>query len=541
MGCVSSKILAKSGSYQEKGSLGHSFQRSNVIEEIILSSSKSNGDQFLALLCASNSTARKAKEPEQSPAAAVAEPAAKIETINVSELLAGLEEENAVEQSDRKDGDRSPALCISDGAAAGRARSFRTVEEFDALVTQGGSSERAAELEEPRAAAAATADAAESSGGSSRQGDPAGQGEETEAAGARRRARARQLGELKVPAAFDFSKSGSLRDWLRQGGQTFSPGSYVTPKFGTAPEVPAEHGGDQNHGEQQQEHALFDPELVALFERAMEQLSEDGGRVLDEILEARQTIKKDMANTAMAADGEVKNIHTNDSTKTLLKNEALYEYMLNTMVYPRENEHLRELRHITEQHAYGFMLSPPDEEQLLSLLLKVMGARNTIEVGVFTGGSVLAAALAIPDDGRIVAIDVSREYYDLGRPVIEKAGVAHKVDFREGPALGHLDALLADEGNAGAFDFAFVDADKGNYGNYHEQLLRLVRVGGVIAYDNTLWGGSVAMPDDAPLTEKDREVREAIRAFNARIAADTRVEAVQLPVADGITLCRRVV
>ncbi|TKW11000.1 hypothetical protein SEVIR_6G205300v4 [Setaria viridis] len=289
MGCVSSKILAKSGSYQEKGSLGHSFQRSNVIEEIILSSSKSNGDQFLALLCASNSTARKAKEPEQSPAAAaaaVAEPAAKIETINVSELLAGLEEENAVEQSDRKDGDRSPALCISDGAAAGRARSFRTVEEFDALVTQGGSSERAAELEEPRAAAAATADAAESSGGSSRQGDPAGQGEETEAAGARRRARARQLGELKVPAAFDFSKSGSLRDWLRQGGQTFSPGSYVTPKFGTAPEVPAEHGGDQNHGEQQQEHALFDPELVALFERAMEQLSEDGGRVLDEILEA---------------------------------------------------------------------------------------------------------------------------------------------------------------------------------------------------------------------------------------------------------------
>ncbi|CAO2184118.1 unnamed protein product [Urochloa humidicola] len=85
----------------------------------------------------------------------------------------------------------------------------------------------------------------------------------------------------------------------------------------------------------------------------------------------------------MAAEGEVKGIHTNESTKTLLKNEALYEYMLNTMVYPRENEYLRELRLITKQHAYGFMLSPPDEEQLLSLLLKVMGARNTIEVGVF--------------------------------------------------------------------------------------------------------------------------------------------------------------
>ncbi|CAL4999557.1 unnamed protein product [Urochloa decumbens] len=246
-------------------------------------------------------------------------------------------------------------------------------------------------------------------------------------------------------------------------------------------------------------------------------------------------------STAMAASGEVKDIHTKESTKTLLKNEALYEYMLNTMVYPRENEHLRELRLITEQHDYGFMLSPPDEEQMLSMLLKVMGARNTIEVGVFTGGSVLATALAIPDDGKIVAIDVSREYFDIGRPVIEKAGVAHKVDFREGPALNILDDLLADEGNEGKFDFAFVDADKGNYGNYHEQLLRLVRVGGVLAYDNTLWGGSVAMPDDAPLTEGDREIRAAIRAFNAKIAADARVEAVQLPVADGITLCRRVV
>ncbi|CAO2207146.1 unnamed protein product [Urochloa humidicola] len=248
-------------------------------------------------------------------------------------------------------------------------------------------------------------------------------------------------------------------------------------------------------------------------------------------------------STAMAAaSAEVKDIHSKESTKTLLKNEALYEYMLNTMVYPRENEHLRELRLITEQHDFGYMLSPPDEEQLLSLLLKVMGARNTIEVGVFTGGSVLATALALPDDGRIVAIDVSREYFDLGRPVIEKAGVAHKVDFREGPALTILDDLLADEGkNEGKFDFAFVDADKGNYGNYHEQLLRLVRVGGVLAYDNTLWGGSVAFPDDAPLTEGDREIRAAIREFNAKIAADKRVEAVQLPVADGITLCRRVV
>ncbi|KAF8758069.1 hypothetical protein HU200_010730 [Digitaria exilis] len=229
---------------------------------------------------------------------------------------------------------------------------------------------------------------------------------------------------------------------------------------------------------------------------------------------------------AATTGGEVKAIHSSESTKTLLKSEALYEmsedlmflselviliglgfdqYMLNLMVYPRENEHLRELRLITEKHSLGFMGSPPEEAQMLSLLLKVMGAKNTIEVGVFTGCSVLTTALAIPDDGKIVAIDVSREFFDLGLPVIQKAGVAHKVDFRQGPALPILSNLLAEEGNEGKFDFAFVDADKGNYGNYHEQLLRLVRVGGVLAYDNTLWGGSVAMPDDAPLTEHDRE------------------------------------
>ena len=189
------------------------------------------------------------------------------------------------------------------------------------------------------------------------------------------------------------------------------------------------------------------------------------------------------------------------------------------------------------------MSSPPDEGQLLTMLLKVMGAKKTIEVGVFTGCSVLATALAIPDDGKVVAIDVSREYFDLGLPVIERAGVAHKVDFREGPAGPILDGLIAAADGAsdeGSFDFAFVDADKVNYHRYHEQLLRLVRVGGVLAYDNTLWGGTVAMPDDTPLTKDDIEVRDAMREFNAKIAADKRVEPVQLPIADGITLCRRV-
>ncbi|KAK1606167.1 hypothetical protein QYE76_029840 [Lolium multiflorum] len=247
-------------------------------------------------------------------------------------------------------------------------------------------------------------------------------------------------------------------------------------------------------------------------------------------LHLRRT-RSSSSGAAMASNGEVKDIHNSESTKTLLKSDALYEYMLNTMVYPRENEFLRELRLIS--HHQGAHL-------LLSLLLKVMGAKKTIEVGVFTGCSVLATALAIPDDGRVVAIDISREYFDLGLPVIKKAGVAHKVDFREGPAGQILDKLIADEEHEAGFDFAFVDADKPNYGKYHEQLLRLVRVGGVLAYDNTLWGGSVAMPDDTPLTEDDIQVRDAMREFNARIAADARVEPVQLPVADGITLCRRV-
>uniref|UniRef100_A0ACD5Y2X3 Uncharacterized protein n=1 Tax=Avena sativa TaxID=4498 RepID=A0ACD5Y2X3_AVESA len=131
--------------------------------------------------------------------------------------------------------------------------------------------------------------------------------------------------------------------------------------------------------------------------------------------------------------------------------------------------------------------------------------------------------------------------YELGRPVIEKAGVAHKVDFRVGDGLAVLDGMLDDAGGGGAFDFAYADADKLQYGGYHERLLRLVRVGGTIAYDNTLWGGSVAMPRDTPgSSEYDRLVRDYMLGFNAAVAADDRVEACVLPVADGVTLCRRV-
>ncbi|XP_066352180.1 tricin synthase 1-like [Miscanthus floridulus] len=246
---------------------------------------------------------------------------------------------------------------------------------------------------------------------------------------------------------------------------------------------------------------------------------------------------------ATGGGGSIPDVHSNtdSSNKTLLKSQALYKYILDTTVLPNEPECLRELRLLTDKHERRYMATPPDEAQLLRMLIKLSGARNAIEVGVFTGCSLLATALALPDNGKVVAIDVSFEYYKLGRPFIEKAGVAHKVDFREGPALEHLDALLADDANHGAFDFAFVDADKPNYLRYHELLLRLVRVGGAIVYDNTLWDGTVALPPDAPMSDLDRRFSAAIRDLNARLAADPRVEVCQLAVADGVTICRRVV
>lgn len=189
------------------------------------------------------------------------------------------------------------------------------------------------------------------------------------------------------------------------------------------------------------------------------------------------------------------------------------------------------------------MGSSPDQMQFFSVLLKMIGASNTIEVGVFTGYSLLTTALALPAGGKVVAIDASREYYELGRPVIEKAGVAHKVDFREGDGVAELDKILSEDGGAraGTFDFAYADADKLQYAGYHERLLRLVGVGGAIAYDNTLWGGSVAMPRDKPgSSEYDRRVRDSFLEFNAAVAADDRVEACIVPIADGVTLCRRV-
>ncbi|KAJ3677494.1 hypothetical protein LUZ60_003218 [Juncus effusus] len=185
------------------------------------------------------------------------------------------------------------------------------------------------------------------------------------------------------------------------------------------------------------------------------------------------------------------------------------------------------------------MAAAPDELQFLNMLLKLINAKNTIEIGVFTGYSLLATALALPHDGKVVAIDVNREFFEVGLPVIKKAGVEHKVEFHEGPALAILDQLLAEEKNKGAFDFIFVDADKANYQNYHEKALQLVKVGGLIAYDNTLWNGYVTGHMDGLMNEQDRILTDLMIKLNKSLVADPRVEICQLAIADGLTLCRR--
>ncbi|KAK1318627.1 hypothetical protein QJS10_CPB04g00273 [Acorus calamus] len=181
-----------------------------------------------------------------------------------------------------------------------------------------------------------------------------------------------------------------------------------------------------------------------------------------------------------------------------------------------------------------------EEGQLLSLLLKLMKAKKAMEIGVFMGYSLLSTALALPKDGKVIAIDPDREAFEKGLPYIKKANVESKIDFIHSKALLVLDEMLGEEkGEEGTFDFAFVDADKMSYGEYHERLIRLIKVGGLIAYDNTLWYGTVAEPDNAGLPEFVSKVREFLVKFNELLASDSRVEVSQLCIGDGLTLCRR--
>ena len=190
----------------------------------------------------------------------------------------------------------------------------------------------------------------------------------------------------------------------------------------------------------------------------------------------------------------------------------------------REPAILRELRAATASVPHSGMQIGADQGQFMALLVQAIGARNCLEIGTYTGYSALAVALALPEDGRIVCCDISEEWTAIARRFWQRAGVAHKIELRLAPALDTLKALK------GPYDFVFIDADKGNYANYYERCLELVRRGGIIAIDNTLWSGWVA---DA---RRDDDDTRALRAFNDKLHRDERVALSMIPLGDGVTL-----
>ena len=207
--------------------------------------------------------------------------------------------------------------------------------------------------------------------------------------------------------------------------------------------------------------------------------------------------------------------------------DALAEYI--RQVTLREPEALRRLREQSEDHPHARMQTAPEQGQFLHLMARILAARKTLEVGVFLGYSSTWVALALPAGGKVVACDLNEEYTSRARLTWREAGVEEKIELRLGPALRTLDCLIA-EGQAGSFDLAFIDADKGNYANYYERALQLVRRGGLIAVDNVLWNGSVIDPG---IQDPDTE---AIRAFNRKLHADERVALSLVTLGDGLTL-----
>lgn len=209
--------------------------------------------------------------------------------------------------------------------------------------------------------------------------------------------------------------------------------------------------------------------------------------------------------------------------------DNVYDYVLDVSL--RETPVQRELRAETATMPAARMQTGPDQLQFLQLLAKAIGARRCLEIGVFTGASALAVALVLPEDGKIVACDVSEEYTAIAKRYWTRAGVSPKIDLKLAPATDTLDRLIA-EGEP-PYDFAYIDADKSNYDAYYERVLRLMRAGGVIAVDNVLWGGDVANPAE---TDEDTV---ALRLLNLKIGRDERVDASLLTIGDGLTIVRK--
>jgi O-methyltransferase len=208
----------------------------------------------------------------------------------------------------------------------------------------------------------------------------------------------------------------------------------------------------------------------------------------------------------------------------------LYDYLLGVSV--REPALLKRLREETAPMRWSMMQIGPEQGQFMSLLLRMLAATRTIEVGVFTGYSSLVTALALPDDGELIACDVNAEWTSIARRYWREARVDHKIRLHLAPARETLQ-MLCEQGRESEFDFAFVDADKGSYADYYALCLRLVRPGGLIAFDNTLWGGAVADPDDRS------DDTEALRRFNLLLRDDDRVHLSLVPIGDGLTLALR--
>nr|WP_316641734.1 class I SAM-dependent methyltransferase [uncultured Roseateles sp.] len=215
--------------------------------------------------------------------------------------------------------------------------------------------------------------------------------------------------------------------------------------------------------------------------------------------------------------------------RTLQLTDRLYQYVLDHSL--REHPAQTALREATRTHRYAGMQIAAEQGQFMALLIQLLGARRTLEIGVFTGYSALSVALALPEDGRLLACDINDEYTRIGQPFWAQAGVAHKIDLQLRPALETLDARLA-AGEAGQYDFAFIDADKRSYDGYYERCLQLVRPGGLIAIDNTLWGGEVAEVSDSIDTQ-------ALQALNIKLHGDARIDLSLLPFSDGLTLARK--
>ncbi len=217
------------------------------------------------------------------------------------------------------------------------------------------------------------------------------------------------------------------------------------------------------------------------------------------------------------------------SSTTLNMSPDLHKYLIDHSL--RDFPIAKDLRQETQKLTMGRMQISPEQGQLMAFLIRLTSSKRAIEVGTFTGYSALSVAMALPEDGYLLACDVSDEWTSIGRKYWSKAGVAHKIDLHLAPALDTLSGRLATERET--FDFAFIDADKLNYDGYYELCLKLLKKGGLILVDNVLWGGSVIDP-----TEQDEDT-VAIRKLNAKIHQDDRVDVSMLPIGDGLTLVRK--